>query len=235
MNKEMVKIVHNDYEKISDTCMWLSRDYVLKFTVELNKHPEHRKENYYKEFGYNSQDGDYRVNISRDINSYLSIESTKRSPDGNKLQLRIGINEIYFFRYKLKEAVSWFTADQYKNLFVKKDGKIIIPTKINPIITKVMFDNYIEFEPTVLTLPSSEQIIGVKIYLSSDSIFLFMDVNMLLSFWYFIDTFNIYQSAQLMLAYLGKPENGTNYSEFNQQKQTSTNGFFSRVNAIQNN
>lgn len=235
MNREMVKIVHNDYEKISDTCMWLSRDYVLKFTVELNRHPEHRKENYYKEFGYNSQDGDYRVNISRDINAYLSIESTRRSIEGNKLQLRIGINEIYFFKYKLKEVVSWFTSDKYKNLFVKKDGKIIIASKINPVIVKVMFDGYIEFEPTILTLENSDQIIGVKIYLSSDSIFLFMDVNMLLSFSYFIDTFNIYQSAQLMLAYIGKPDNGTNYSEFNQQRQNYTNGFFDRVNAVSNN
>lgn len=230
---EMVRIVHNDYEKISDTCMWLSKDYVLKFTVELNRHPEHKKENYYKEYGYISQDGDYRVNISREINSYLSIESLRRSYDGNKIQLRIGINEIYFFKYKLKEVVSWFVSDQYKNLFVKKDGRIIIPTKIDSVISKVMYDCYIEFEPSVITLPNNEQIIGAKIYLNSDSIFFFMDVNTLLSFSYFIDTFNMYQSAQLMLAYLGKPENGTNYVDYipSQKQYKESNGFFNRVNA----
>lgn len=233
MGREMVRVAHNDYEKISDTCMWLSKDYILKFTVELNRHPEYRKENYYKEFGYNSQDGDFRVNISREINSYLSIESVKRSPEGNKLQLRIGINEIYFFKYKLKEVVLWFTSEQYKNLFVKKNGMIIIPSKVNPIRINVMFDSYIEFEPAILTLPGNEQIIGVNIYLNSNVAVLFMNVNTLLSFSYFIDTFNIYQSAQLMLAYLGRPENGTNYNEFNNSniKPVGAEGFFNRVNA----
>lgn len=230
--KEMFKIIDQDYEKISDLCMWLSNEYVLKFNVELNKrNTKYGKQNYYKEFGYIA-DNEFRVNIARDFNYYLSIESIKRAIDGSKLQLRIGINDIYFFKHKLQEVVAWFTSREYKSLFVKKDGRIIIPVRVEPIIVDIMFNNYIEFEPAIITLDNQEQIIGVRIYLNSDAISFFMNVNTLLSFAYFIDTFNMYQSAQLLLNYLGRPENGTNYNEFQQHdNQNHSSGFFNRVNA----
>ena len=42
----------------------------------------------------------------------------------------------------------------------------------------------------------------------------------------------MYQSAQLMLNYLGRPENGTNYMEFgNRQLPQHQSGFFNRVSA----
>ena len=228
----MVKIIHNDYEKITDKIMYLSAEYILKFTVELNRKTKHGKENYHKEFGY-SVDNEYRVNILRDINSYLSIESLTRA-DANKIQVRIGIKDIYFFKSKLQQVVQWFINDQYKNLFVKKDDRIIIPTKVDSIIAHVSFGQYIEFEPTTIFF-NNEQLIGVRVYLSSDSISFFMDVNTLLSLNYFIETFNMYQSAQILLNYLGRPENGTNYTDFNSSnkaisRQTS-GGFFDRTNS----
>ena len=106
--KEMIKIVHNDYEKISDTCMWLSNEYILKFTVELNKHNDKfGKINYYKEIGYTSN-GEYKVNINRDFIYYLSIESLHRNQNGNKIQIRITINDIYFLKYKLNNKFIFY-------------------------------------------------------------------------------------------------------------------------------
>lgn len=232
MLNEMVKVIHNDYERISDYIMFLSADYILRFNVELNKHVKNGKDNFHKEFGY-SVNGEHRVNIYRDINSYLSIESVKRS-NTNRIQIRIGLKNIYFFKIKLQEVVSWFTNEQYKNLFVKKDGRIIIPTKVNPIIIGVAFGQYIEFEPSTMVMNDNEQLIGVRVYLSSDNISFFMNIDTLLSFNYFIDTFNMYQSAQLMLNYIGRPENGTNYTEIGTNKFVG-GGFFDRVNAEINN
>lgn len=236
--KEMIKIVHNDYEKISDICMWLSNEYVLKFTVELNKHNDKfGKINYYKEIGYTSN-GEYKVNINRDFIYYLSIESLHRNQNGNKIQIRITINDIYFLKYKLNQITSWFTNKEYENLFVKKDNKIIIIDKVDPIIINCAFNMYIEFEPSVFTYENSnEQIPGIRIFLSSDSVSFFMNVNTLFSFKYFIDTFNMYQSAQNMLNYLGRPENGTNYTgyEGNYNQYQSSKSFFNRVNAERKN
>lgn len=235
--KELCKIIYNDYEKISDICMWLSNDYVLKFTVELNKHNDkYGKSNFYKEIGY-TIDEDYRVNINRDFVYYLSIESIKKTLDGNKLNIRIGLNDIYFLKYKLEQAISWFTDKYFENLFARdNNNKIVMTMKPNPIKIDLSFSNYIEIEPSIFTFDNTlEQLTGVRIYLSSDSNSLFMNVNTLFGFKYFIDTFNMYQSAQNMLNFLGRPEYGTNYFEYSPVKSKQNEGFFNRINAKSNN
>lgn len=235
--KELCKIIYNDYEKISDICMWLSNDYVLKFTVELNKHNDkYGKSNFYKEIGY-TIDEDYRVNINRDFVYYLSIESIKKTLDGNKLNIRIGLNDIYFLKYKLEQAISWFTDKYFENLFARdNNNKIVMTMKPNPIKIDLSFGNYIEIEPSIFTFDNTlEQLTGVRIYLSSDSNSLFMNINTLFGFKYFIDTFNMYQSAQNMLNFLGRPEYGTNYFEYSPVKSKQNEGFFNRINAKSNN
>lgn len=234
--KELCTIIHNDYEKISDNCMWLSNDYILKFTVELNKHNDkYGKINYYKEIGY-SINGEYRININREFIYYLSIESVKRNIDGYKLNIRIGLNDIYFLKYKLEEVISWFTNKQYENLFAKdNNGKIVMTMKPNSIIVNLSYNNYIEFEPSIFVFENSDQSTGVKVYLGSDTNSFFMNINTLFGFKYFIDTFNMYQSAQNMLNFLGKPEYGTNYFEYSPVKSKQTEGFFNRINAKSNN
>lgn len=224
----MVSIIHNTYDKISDMCMWLSKEYVLKFNVILNRRTGNDPVNYYKEYGYNVNN-EFRVNISRDFTYYLSIESIKKTSTGRKYMVRIGINDIYFVQYKLKEIVSWFTSETYKSLFIKNNNQIKISMKIDSAIIKLHYDEYLEIEPSIITYNNGEQVIGVRIYVSSDYNSFFMDINTLLSFNYFISTFNMYQSAQLMLNYLGRPENGTNHIEFNNTK--SPQGFFERTNA----
>ena len=236
--RDMVKIVHNDYEKISDNCMWLSNEYILKFTVELNKrNDKFGKINYYKEIGY-TMNGEYRININRDFIYYLSIESIHRNQNGNKIQIRITVNDIYFLKYKLNEVIAWFTNKNYQDLFVKKDNKIIILNKVDPVIVNCAFNTYIEFEPSIYNYENSpEQITGVRIFLGSDGISFFMNLNTLFAFKYFIDTFNMYQSAQNMLTYLGRPENGTNYTgyEKNYKQFQESQSFFNRVNAERKN
>ena len=231
--KEMCTIINTDYEKISDICMWLNNEYVLKFTTELNKHTDkHGKTNFYTEIGYRINN-DYRININRDFNYYLSIESIKRNIEGNKLCIRIGLNDIYFLKCNLEKVIVWFTDKQFENLFVKDKNKIVMTIKPNPVKINLSYNNYIEFEPSIFTFDNTlEQYIGVRIYLSSDSNSFFMNVNTLFGFKYFIDTFNMYQSAQNMLNFLGRSENGTNYVEYgNYTSNVQNDGFFKRVNA----
>ena len=81
--------------------MWLSKDYVLKFNVVLNKRTTgNNTSNYYKEFGYNV-DNEFRVNISRNFSYYLTIEAVKKLSNGWKHIVHIGVNDIYFVQYMM--------------------------------------------------------------------------------------------------------------------------------------
>ena len=130
---------------------------------------------------------------------------------------------MYIFVFKLNQVTEWFTAANNRGLFAKKDGKIIMVGGAQPIKVLLSFDNYIEFEPSILNLDNGDQLIGVRMYLNSDRETLFIDINKFLAFKYFIENFNMYQSAQLMINYLQRPDLGTDIFDIgNSPKQKHT-------------
>lgn len=227
-----LQINHNDYKKISDKIMKLSDDYMLRFVTELYYMNKNGINNYHNEYGYIS-DNKYGVTINRDFNSYLSIESIKKS-EGQKVQIRIGIKEIGILKLKLKRVMEWFTSKQHENLFVVRDGKMTMLGKVPPVITVAMFNSYIEFNAAVGKDPRTDQWCqGVRVYLGSDNISFFMPIATLIIFVDFINSFNMYQSAQLHMNYIGRPIDGSNYVDLtgsNRDPKKSTS-FLMRINA----
>lgn len=207
---DMVGIVHENYEKITDNIMWLNSNWILKFTVVLNRyHEKYGRMNYHKEIAYRKQ-GNLSININREFDYYLSIESVKRN---NSTNMRDGVNirntDIYFLCFKLNEVNKWFTSDEDMAFARNENNRIFIPHKPNSIIVNLSGGKYIEFEPRVKELDNGDQSIGLMVYISNNSLNFFMSVDMFLSFKYFIENFNMYQSAQLMLNYIGRPAYGT--------------------------
>ena len=219
---EAIKLTHDNYEKITDELMWLSKDWMLKFTVILNrKTDKFGRQNYHKEVGY-YKDNNYCVNINRSFDYFLIIESNTKDYNGIKDSVSIRATDMYVLKFKLNAVAEWFTAEHNQGLFAKKDGKIFMPRSVNPIkITGLMFDKYLEFEPSILTLENGEQMIGVRMYVNSDVNSVFMEISRFLGFKDFIETFNMYQSAQLMLNYLQRPEYGENL--YDMSSKTSSN------------
>lgn len=238
---DICKIVHNDYDRISDRIMWLSNDFILKFTVDLNRKNTFNGRttiiNFHKEFGYNTDDGRFAVKINREFNYYLSIESSRRGIDGLKCNVRIGINDIYFVKMKMGILIHWFTGADMKDLFVKQNGRIVLHKRVEPIKIMIQRDLCsLEFEPAVQYINDAEQWIGVNCYLNGSQEPFFMNVNTALAFANVISTFDLYQSAIGLLNYVGRPAYGTNMVDMNQQsnkRPEANTSFFSRTGAKQ--
>ena len=243
---DMCKLVHNDYDRISDKVMWLGFGATLNFNVDLyfirkdgiNK--DKVKENFHKEYLYKlNPEEPYRVKIARDFNYYFSIDYNNKNI---KERISIGADQIYFFIFNLKKVMQWFIGENGINtIFKKKDGKLFIPNHPEPIKISLAFDNYIEFEPAIDN-NSGYETIGVKTYLNSDGIFFFMNSDTVFSLFHMLSTCNMYALAQNILNYIGRPEYGTNshimgYSNntYSQNRNTNnTPSFFSRVGAKEN-
>ena len=133
--------------------------------------------------------------------------------------------------FKLNQVAEWFTSERNQGLFAKKDGKIFMPISVNPIkITGLMFNKYLEFEPSIMNYDNGDQAIGVRMYINSDTNSVFMEIGRFLGFKDFIENFNMYQSAQLMLNYLQRPEYGEylydiETKSYNTPKPKNTNKF----------
>lgn len=205
-----IKIAHKNYRKITDDLMWLSSKWMLKFTTLLTKKTEkHGEQNYHKEYGY-YKGGDYCVNINRSFDYFLSIESIDKNSISNmKDSINIRQTDMYALKFKLNQVAEWFTAEHNQGLFAKKDGKIFMPRGVNPIrLSGLAFNGYMEFEPVVCNYDNGEQSIGVRVYINSETNGFYMEISKFLGFKDFIENFNMYQSAQLMLNYLQRPEYG---------------------------
>ena len=242
--KEMCKITHNDYYRICDRVMILSKEVTLDFIVDLffiNDYKTKNKINFHSEYGFYNNDGKYNININRNFNYFLKFNFKKWYNNSvSKSNAVITINNIYFLIFKLDQVLQWFKGDGVNNIFAKKDGKIFIPTMPNPIKINLAYDTYLEFEPCIMN-DNEQGVIGVKTFVSSDSACFFMDVNVLFSFYHMIKNFNMYLAAQNMLNYIGRPDNGTNFTDLSNsminiknKKVNDNSGFFNITGAKKN-
>lgn len=237
--KNMISIVHSDYEKISDELMRLPSNWVIKFNVILNKYSDkYGRQNYHKEVKY-TKNGNNCLNINRSFDYYLSIENLFKNDAGYKEFIMISVNDIYMLKFVLDKACLWFTSNEHSEMFAKKDGKIFMPRKIDSLrIPNLPMGKYIEIEPFVNEADNRDQIIGVRMFFNSSDNMTFINVSRLFALKYFIDTFNMYQSAQLMINYLQRPEYGTNMytvSSYNKQSDKEVEEIDTYVPAKKNN
>lgn len=240
---DMCNLVHNDYDRISDKVMWLGFGAVLNFNVDLffqrkgQNQTEKIKENFHREYLYKtSEDSPYRVKIIRDFNYYFSIDYNLKTI---KERVVIAPEQIYFLIFNLKKVMQWFIGENGINtVFLKRqDGKLFIPTHPEPIKVNLAFGNYIEFEPAIDTINGYETI-GLKVYLNNDGTFFFMSSDTLFSLFHMLSTCNMYELAQNMLNYIGRPPYGSNSYNINtagnfdyQNKYNNKSSFFDRVGA----
>lgn len=212
-------ITHDKYEKITDDLLLLSPNIILKFTVGLTNYSDRfGRQSYHKEFEYSSAKSKSNViSIKRSFDFYLSLENTKSGD--NKEFIRIGVSDIYGFRHIIKKASEWYTSKEYSNLFARKNNRLIITRRIDPLILDHLpMGKYIKLEPIIVTnINTDEDYIALRMYLSSEDNYGDISVNKLMGLMYILDTINMYESAQLLLNYIQRPEFGSNIYSLNSE------------------
>ena len=240
---DMCKIIHNNYEKITDDVFWLSSKWVIRFNVKLNKYSDkYGRTNYHREVMY-SKGNNTCININRSFDYYLSIDSTFKNDSGIKESIYISNTEFYMFKQKLLLASKWFTSSEFDGLFAKKDGKVFMPRGVNGISMRIR-DNIIQMDPFIFESVGGEQTIGLNMYINKyDNVFI--DVNKFIGLVDCINSFNMFLSAQTMLNYIGKPNPGDNIYDMSSEstddsrtvfpkRSDSSLGYFNRINKKHN-
>lgn len=231
---------HLLYDKISDDIYYMGKNTILKFNVSLSRNIDNMRSYFHKEFEYNSKyaNANTLVSIRRQFDFYLSIENVKIDEISNeKAFILIGITEIMIFKYKLKDAIKWFRDKEFQDIYGYKNGKLIMTKRLNPIVIgNLPMNKYISMEPVVCDT-GDDRVAGVRVYLSSENNYVDMTVDRFMGLYYIIDTINMYESAQLMVNYLGKPDYGTNrysFSDGNDIEYADNSGSTGRKIPIKN-
>ncbi len=201
-------IVYHDYEKISDDLCWIGYKCVLRMNVKLgSKGTDGTRYHFHKEFQYvsNYSDRPKLVSIRRSFEYFLSIEKTDI-----KESIMITIKDILLLRMKMNQVFKWFS----DKTFAYKNKQMIILDKKKPIVIPVTGNKYIKFEPAVIVGQDERQIQGVRLSLNSDDVYADMTVDTYAGFLYIINTIDMYNAAQNMINYLGRPDFGTNIYKY---------------------
>lgn len=219
MNDNLIQpIEFEEYDRISDDVLFLSKNIVFRFSVSLSgKDKDGNRTSFHKEFQYYSKDANRSlITIKRSYDYYLSFENFIKTEEHDKEFIRIGLNEYGLLLAGLEEVHSWFTSKQYESLFAMKNGKLIMTsTRPEYKVVGLPFDKYIKFEPTVIQHNGeNDREMGVTIYLSSEKNYADLTLNKFMALYYVYKSFNMYQSAQEMINYIGRPENGFNLINF---------------------
>lgn len=212
------------YEKITDDLCILGVNTVLRFNVSLaNKTQDGLKKLFHSEFEYRAGSKYSNLNnicnIRRTFEYYLSIENLRQDQNGNKEFIMIRIQDILYVREQFELATKWFRDTKYENLFAMSKGKLIMLGKVEPIkILGLAMGKSLMLEPVVVTYSDDNQTTGVRLYLSSKDNYIDMSVDKFMGVVYLISSINMYESAQLLLNYIQRPELGTNNYNMNNSR-----------------
>ena len=216
MDRAMIR--HSKYDKLSDDLYMLGYNVILRFNVSLSKQlKDGKRYSYHHEYEYSTSkfiDQDKLITIRRNFDYHLSIENIREDGKGNKEFIMIGLQNILIVRKQFEMAVDWFIK---KNLFaVNNDNKLVMLGKVEPIqIFGLPMSKYLILEPIIINYENNMQQSGVRIFLSSDSNFVDMNLDKFMGLVYLLNSINMYESACLLINYLQRPEFGTNLYNFN--------------------
>lgn len=203
-----------DYEKISDDIFFIGNSTVLRLNVSLAK-PDTRdqtRRHFHKEYAYSTSkysDKNMIVTMRRSFDYYLSIDKL----DAREYSTMIRVQDIMLVRMKIHEVLNWFTS----KIFGMKNDQLYIFKHPKPAIISGLVENKsIIFEPIVITWEDGSQEQGIRMTLTDSNVYVDITIGKFYGLAYVIDSINMFESAQSLVNYLGRPELGTNLCEFEQ-------------------
>lgn len=202
------------YDKLSDDVIAIGQNLILRFNVSLSKVSDDKRYHFHKEYEYPSKGilgQPTLVTIRRSFDYYLSIENMKKNEFGEKVFIRIGPSEYPILLKAIENCIKWFTDEKYKNLFAKsKNGLTLMPPIPEFTIRNLPQEKFMTFTPVVIERGIADREAGVRIFLSSDSNYVDINLNKIMGLHYIISKFDMYQAAVALINYLQRPEYGTN-------------------------
>lgn len=207
-------IMFDDYDKISDDIIYLGSKLYLRMNVSLSnkyeKDGSFYRQPFHKEFKYDSKYSQNKlITVRRSFDYFLTFDKVD-----TKISISIRVQDMILLRTKLEQVSSWFNDDTFA---IKNNQMIVYKSKQPIIIDQLLFDKFIQFDPIVIIWEQTgQQQPGVRITIGDQNISDFSDITIdkFFGLLYIIQTINMYQSAQILINYLQRPDFGTNLYEF---------------------
>lgn len=188
-----------DYEKITDDVYYLGGGIYLRLNVILaKKTKDGNRRHFVSNYKYASKyvDKGKVITMRRSFDYYLTLDNKFDSTHN----VMIRVQNMILFKSKIKEATKWFSDS---NVFGIRKNRLVILKRETISITDLPAGKFIKLEPVVIDYDDNTQKPGIRVTLSDSNVFSDMSIENFYGLVYLVDTFNMYQSSQLLVASIG--------------------------------
>ena len=226
----MGDILFTDFDKITDTILYLSNDVTLSICINLNsKTKDGKVKNFHTEYKYYSDAlNKDSYSIKRTVQPYFSINDLKDYR--NSIMLKV--NDVWMLKMLLDNKVMpWFVGNK-RLFFFDENNKLQIKGKYDIQEFRLNDYNFIAFAPIVIRFEDGMDKEGIRLFLNSKERFIDITVDLFISFYYFISNTDLYNAGANMINYVktapyncGLYEMGTgsaNYEEYGDNNWNSS-------------
>lgn len=184
---------YTDYDRISDTLIYFDNGITFEFSVQLSKPDKDKKRRFFEsEYEYPSKysgrDKDH--SIKRAMSFYFAFNVKDNFMAGIVLRNQ----DVEVLKTLISQHVlPWFIGKS--RIFKVVDGKLTIVGNIDPVFFTQSIYKYIRFDPTVIDYNDGTYKEGVRMELSNQSVWTYIDIDKLFGLLNLLKNTDMYSAA----------------------------------------
>jgi ribosomal protein L4 len=135
---------------------------------------------------------------------FLILEKYNKDKDVENEKIFMSYPHLFKMKRALKQALKWFYADEFEDLFIYKGNELIFNsdyTNEKIEIFNLVSNKAVMFQPDVIEI-ENQQYEGLIMFLNSESEIVQLTIDQVEALYDFFETFNLYQSSQLLINYV---------------------------------
>lgn len=198
-----------NYNKIDSLICYVGGKAVLKMNVILSdtKAERYRDLSYHMETDFYSDKADRRlVNIKLNYRYFLTLETIGKY-NAEREYIVINDSDMFQFREALRGLYTEITAS---DLYAEREGKLTMVRDSPSFGVRLPFKKKVVFHASTITDSEDFNHPGALMYVNSKDLVISLSVRDIEGLLYHFETINLFQMAQELVNYFGRPEDGTN-------------------------
>lgn len=203
----MTKIDFSNYDKITDTMLYLGSKVNLNFTVKLCKQHNNTRYPMHKEYLVNNNyiNSGSLISVKRSFDYYMELLYKDKE---SYFSYKIVPENILYILDQFNKAASWFRTE---GLFGVVNNNLTLLGGIEPIKFIFSEKSTMQAEPIVYTNPYTNMQETRLRLIFNDYNYADISIDKLMGLIYLISKINLYESAQILINYLQRPDYGYNF------------------------
>lgn len=196
----MGDILFTDFDKITDTILYISSDVTLSICLNLNiKQKDGKIKSFHSEYKYYSDNlNKDSYSIKRNVQPYFSINDLK----DYKNSIMLKVNDVWMLKMLLDNRVMpWFVGTK-RLFFFDENNKLQIKGKYDIQEFRLNDYNCMAFAPIIIRYEDGMEKEGVRLFLNSKDRFVDMSIDVFISFYYLITNTDLYNAGTNMMNYV---------------------------------